>query len=408
MSTYPRIAISNAHPEDPRIWTPVFAMVFAAAFLNEIAFSFMINLPGYFSDLGASEGQIGLVFALAGVASLLSRPMIGRWLDLLGRKPILVVGAAANAVSLLLFITVSAFGPWMFVARAIFVVSEISLFTAFLTYAADSLPEARRTQGLALYGLSGLVPIGLGSLLAEAILAAWGFTGLFMIGAACVTASLSILVRLPRRPREELGTLPRRSVWAVVTQRSLVPMWLVTFLLSIEINVLFTYTRTFVDETGIGSVGLFFGTYSASAVGLRLVVSVLPQRKGYGRVVVPMFFVIALTLFLLSITESNVLFVTAAVLGGGAHGVVFPVISSEVVRRARVKERGSAIAIFTSLFDIALIGAIPIIGRVIDTSGYPAAFEGSAALVAVGTVVYWVLDRRNTSATEALSGADAG
>ena len=51
-----------------------------------------------------------------------------------------------------------------------FTISEISLLTAFLAYAADTLPVERRTQGLALYGLSGLVPIGVATLASDVIL----------------------------------------------------------------------------------------------------------------------------------------------------------------------------------------------------------------------------------------------
>jgi len=101
-----------------RIWSRVFVIVFAAAFLHELAFSMMINLPGYFAQLGASEGQIGLVFSVAGIASFASRPIVGRWLDLVGRKPILLVSAGVNGVALLLFLTVDAYGWWMFTTIA--------------------------------------------------------------------------------------------------------------------------------------------------------------------------------------------------------------------------------------------------------------------------------------------------
>ena len=377
----------------PKVWTPIFKRVFAAAFLHETAFSFMINLPGYFSELGASEGQIGLIVAVAGVASLALRPLVGRYLDLVGRKPVILVASALNVASLLLFLTVSVYGPWMFVAKALFTASQLALFTSFLTYAADTLPVARRTQGLAYFGLSGLVPIGVGSVVAEGILTKWGFPGLFRIAAAFVAGAFLVALSLPRRPSDERGNLPRRTVWATLRQRDLIPMWVISFIFAIGANVLLTYMRTFVDLTGIGSVGLFFGVYSGCAVAIRLGASALPDRFGYRRVLGPTLLALAAAQMMLSITQTTTQLVVAAAIGGLGHGLVFPILTSEIVRRSRTAERGSAIAVFTAVADVAVIAAIPVIGTIIDTSAYPAAFRTTAGLLVAGLVLFLILDR---------------
>lgn len=378
----------------PRIWTPAFIRVFIAVVIHELSFSFMIHLPGYFSQLGASEGQIGLVFSVASGASLASRPVVGRYLDLVGRKPIILVAGALNATSLLLFMTVDDYGPWMFVTRALYMVSEIGLFTAFLTYAADTLPASRRAQGLAYYGLSVLIPIGAGSVLAELILDRWAFDGLFRTAFVCVATSWVMVWWLPRRPTDERGTLPRRSMLAAFLQRNLIPLWIITFVFGAVTSVLFTFIRTFVDERGIGSVGLFFGVYSICAVIVRLSASTFSDRFGYRKVLAPTFVFTAGAMFLLSVTDSTPLFVVAAALGGMGHGITSPVLTSETVRRARTAERGSALALFTALFDLAIIAVIPVIGRIIDTFSYPAAFRTAGGLVVVGSAAFFYFDRR--------------
>ena len=84
----------------------------------------------------------------------------------------------------------------------------------------------------------------------------------------------------------------------------------------------------------------------------------------------------------------------AAALGGIGHGFVFPILTNEVVRRARVAERGSSLAIFTALFDIGVIAVVPVIGSVIDSVGYPAAFRTTGAVIAVGLVAFVYLERQ--------------
>jgi predicted MFS family arabinose efflux permease len=101
-------------------------------------------------------------------------------------------------------------------------------------------------------------------------------------------------------------------------------------------------------------------------------------------------------LALLGTSSATPLFIAAAFLGGAAHGSVFPVLSSQVVARARTAERGSAMSIFTSIFDLALLAAAPAVGSMIDTSGYPVAFGVVGALLIVGSFAYGFWDARIT------------
>ena len=83
----------------------------------------------------------------------------------------------------------------------------------------------------------------------------------------------------------------------------------------------------------------------------------------------------------------------AAMLLGAGHGLLFPVLTAQVVARARDSERGSAMAIFTSLFDLAVLSAAPAVGAAIDWQGYTTAFNAVAVFVLVGLVVYVAWER---------------
>jgi predicted MFS family arabinose efflux permease len=83
----------------------------------------------------------------------------------------------------------------------------------------------------------------------------------------------------------------------------------------------------------------------------------------------------------------------AAVVCGVAHGAVFPMLSSQVVHRARDAERGSAMSIFTSLFDIALLLGAPAAGFLIESRGYGTSFLALAAVQVAGAIVYAAWDR---------------
>ena len=391
-----RVAVVRAVTFDRLMATerygPNFGKLFAAALLQEVSFVLLVHLPGYLEDLGATESLIGVLYAAAAVLGLLARPALGRVLDLTHRRTVLLVTGLFNAAVILALATTTVWGPWLwglFLAQRVL---QIALFTTMLTYAADSLPIEHRTQGLALFGLSGLLPIAVGGVAGDVVINAFGFTALFVVSAAASVVSWLLVWRLPVLPI--LGRRPRRGFWASLAQRNLLPLWWVTLFFSIGLETLFTFTRTYVDERQIGSTG-------------HLLRCVWRDRGGdadlggrhYDRIPQRLFVVGALvsyslSLAILALAGSVPLLIAAAVFGGMAHGAVFPILTSQVVLRARTSERGSAMAIFTSIFDVALLVAAPAVGFLIDGFSYRLAFGCVAIALGVGAVVYSIWDRR--------------
>ena len=82
------------------LFTSVFTMVWIAGLLQEQAWSLMIHFPGFLSDLGASETGIGLLYSVSAVFGLLLRPTLGRLMDNLGRRPVLLVAGFGNTLAL--------------------------------------------------------------------------------------------------------------------------------------------------------------------------------------------------------------------------------------------------------------------------------------------------------------------
>jgi len=371
---------------------PNFGELFAAALLQEVSFVLLVHLPGYLEGLGATESLIGVLYAAAAVLGLMARPALGRILDLTHRRTVLLITGLFNAAVILALATTSAWGPllWgLFLAQRVL---QIALFTTMLTYAADSLPIAHRTQGLALFGLSGLLPIALGGVAGDLVIDAFGFNALFVLSAMASVVSWSLVWRLPVLPI--LGRHPRRGFWASLAQRNLLPLWWVTLFFSIGLETLFTFTRTYVDERQIGSTGLFFGVYGVTAAAMRVF-----GGRHYDRIPQRLFVVSALlsyglSLAILAVANDVPSLIAAAIFGGMAHGAVFPIITSQVVVRARTSERGSAMAIFTSIFDVALLVAAPAVGFLIDGFSYRLAFGCVAIALGLGAVVYSIWDRR--------------
>jgi len=177
-------------------------------------------------------------------------------------------------------------------------------------------------------------------------------------------------------------------------------------LFAVGLEALFTFIRTFVDEQQVGSVGAFFLVYGLVAIGVRLLSSgrfdLLPQRPLISGAVVAY----GAGFLVLATSESAVAMAAAGGLLGLGHGLLFPILTSQVVMRARETERGSAMAIFTSLFDLAVLTAAPTVGLIIDWRGYSTAFAALGVFIGLGLVVYLLWDRA-VFATPPAAGTDA-
>jgi len=288
--------------------------------------------------------------------------------------------------------TVRDLGLWLYVVRAAHGIAEATLFTALMTHAADLLPARRRTEGIALYGISGLLPMSISGVLGDVILRHGTYGDLFHVAAAF--ALVSLVVSLPLRDvRHPSHDLPARGFLAAAAQDDLLPLWFIGVVFATALTAQFTFVKTFVLETGIGSVGLFFTAYSIAAVVLRLAFAWVPERIGPKRALVPALAMLAVGYVLLALAASPPAIAVAGTCAGLGHGFTFPILSGLVVARARPAERGAAMSLFTALFDAgALIGG-PLLGAVIQTAGYAAMFMTAAVLVGAGGALFAFLDR---------------
>jgi predicted MFS family arabinose efflux permease len=378
------------------VFGPAFPKLFLAAILQELSFALMVHFPGHLEDLGVSEGTFGVLYAAAAIAALTLRPGFGRLLDLTHRRTILLFAGILNVSFVLMLVVASAWGPFLWAIFLVHRVLQIGLFTAMLTYGADAIVEERRTQGLAVFGLTGLFPIAVGGILGDLIISSVGFNGLFITSATAGLLSWLTVWHLPLL--QIRARSPRRGFFQSLRQANLLPIWWITFSFSAGLETLFTFTRTYVDERQVGTAGLFFGIYGLSAAATRIA-----GGRSYDRIPQRPMVMVAIgayggCLLLLAQAQSLPLFVVGAAVGGMAHGAVFPVLSSSVVYRARISERGSAMSIFTSIFDVALLVSAPLVGGLIEGFSYAVAFSAMGLFLVLGGIVYSIWDKRMIAA----------
>ena len=84
------------------LWTRAFALLCLAEFLC-YAQHFVLQpaLPLYITHLGGSPFIVGLVIAAFGITSVISRPIIGYWVDRWSPPGMMVLGMIGQGISIL-------------------------------------------------------------------------------------------------------------------------------------------------------------------------------------------------------------------------------------------------------------------------------------------------------------------
>ncbi|MGI8518845.1 MAG: MFS transporter [Acidimicrobiia bacterium] len=373
--------------------TKWFALIFLASLASELTNSLLVHFPGYLLDLGADEVRIGTIVGVSGLASIVVRPWIGKVMDQKSRRLMIRIGTGIVVVATFSYAFIDQLGPAVVGARLLQGIGQAMSMTAFWTYIADRTPVQFRSQGIALFGISGLAPLGIAPAMGDRILAsAWGYRGIFLVAAAFSLVALILAFFLER---SGVNTGATTSGFLEVLRRpSLRPVWFVTLILSLGFTAAFVFVKTYVTTSGLGTIGPFFAAYALVAVTWRLTLAWVPDRIGPTRMLGP-----GLAAYALGVALVGILPLPEGLLIGGAitglgHGISFPVVLSLATSRAAPGERGTTTAIFTALFDLSLFGASPLLGLIIREFGYQFMFVGTAIVVMAGMVVFLMAEKR--------------
>ena len=329
----------------------------------------LVTLPIYILQLGGTKSQIGLVIGVFTISSVVLRPFMGREVDKRGRKNMLLAGSLVVLISMLLYNHVTSVTA-LLLLRVFHGFGWGAATTAASTLIADIAPPSRRGEAMGIFGISANAAMAVGPALSFWLLYASGvpdFPRLFMISA--FIALLSLLLVLPIT---ETGAVhPKTSLFS---KEALFPSALM-FSVTFTYGSIVSFVSLFAQEKGLGNPGIFFTVFAISLIFIRAFAGKLSDIKGRKAVIVPGMLILVLGLFVLSMTNSFLLFVVAAFLYGVGFGLVQPAITAFLVDRVSDRTRGAAMGTFTAAFDLGIGAGTILLGVVLQYFGFRIMFQ---------------------------------
>jgi len=363
-------------------------------------FASFLLFPLLITKIGGTKKDIGMLMGVLFLTSVLSRPWISEILDRVGRKRSYTIGCIITVFIPLAYIFFqndlsSVFWP-IFIIRLVHGIVVSLSFTAVFTLATDIIPNDRLSEGVGVFGITALLGLAVGPLIAETIIQRFGFSYMF------VTASLlglfAFVFHLPLKDSYVPDQQARRiSFFSILAEQRTISISAIVILFGVVLAAYGSFVVPYVKSVGISKASPYFIYYSLAAIFARLWGGKLTDRVGEERVI-PYALLITGSgmLAMIFLSGSGTLRCFGFITGFG-HGLLTPALFSLLLRDSHPAIRGKLNGIFTGSIDSgAFVGGV-LMGYIGDWLGFPAIFifAGLAVLMGIFLLKWCVINRNN-------------
>ena len=190
------------------------SVLIAVAFVDMLGFAMILPLlPFYALDLAITPQLIGVIIASFSMAQLMSAPLWGRVSDRYGRRPALLIGLTASAISYVVFGFANSF--WLLLASRFIQGAGGGTTGVLHAYVADTVPPEDRTRSLGWLSAATSAGVMIGPVIGSTA-AYWGQLAPGLVAAALCAMNIVFAwgwLQESSGANEESRTKKRQPVW---------------------------------------------------------------------------------------------------------------------------------------------------------------------------------------------------
>ncbi len=178
-------------------WSEIFSFVERDVLLpSALLFCVYLSLPAATSFVVLYAREVGIAslgsyFVVSGATSFLSRPLLGRASDRIGRAPSLAAGFALQIIALCLLVVISTL-PGLLISGALYMMGSAIGSATTLALAVERAKPERRGRAMATFSVAFPLGSGAGALLAGSTVDLAGYSWMFLVVSGIVAWGLVI------------------------------------------------------------------------------------------------------------------------------------------------------------------------------------------------------------------------
>ena len=372
-------------------WNRDFLLALAGYFFLFMAVSLFFLFPVVLEKFGPRQSRIGLIMGVFSVVAIAVRPFFGRMIDVRGGRRFALLGVCLLIFAVPFFHFVDDAGWLPFLLRALTGLGWGISMTATIAMCSDLAPVDRLAKSMGVIGVAGLVANALGPLLAEELIRAGGAGRLYNASLLFLAAALACLLLTREIDRPDCGVPPGGA-----RALKLVPWALAAVVASVPVfhgairGAMIYFIAVFGNSVGISRVGPFFLVFSLAAILTRFRLGDLSDRIGRKTVILPAALIIGFNLFVIAQVRGLPLLLVGGFVGGLGQGLIFPALSTYIIDFLGRENKGLAISLYSSLFDVGMGLGAPVFGWISDVAGYRWMYRIAGLFLIISTAVFMI------------------
>ncbi|HEV7919543.1 MAG TPA: MFS transporter [Thermoanaerobaculia bacterium] len=381
-------APAAASPEP--LFTPRFAGMWVFSFVTFFsAFQLLPAVPFRILELGGNTAQAGLFLFFYTLMSALAAPITGTVADHFGRRRTLIVAS-------LVFIVFSILYGVIRDLRLLYLVAAVhgaiwsSILASSSAIMSEFIPESRRTQGIAMWGLASMSAFALAPPVG---LFVFKFGWLTLCGELAVLSLLMAIAGwlLPVRDAARPSSAPNLSdAWDFRVMSTTVSLAVTAF----GYGGITSYVALFSLERHIHPESLFFTASAATIALVRIFTSHLGDRLGPKAILYPALLCIPVAFAVLATAHSRTQLVASAVLFGAGFGSMYPAFATFILAHTDPERRARTFGSIVGAFDTGIaIGSFSI-GTIGQHWSLGRAFGVAAAISCLAIPIFMLTSKR--------------
>ncbi len=377
--------------------------LFTAGLLFWISITLLLpTLPTYIQVMGGTTQQVGIVMSCFAIGLLGSRTWLGKVADYRSRKLVILIGALVAAIAPIGYLLVDSI-VGLAEIRAFHGISIAAFTIGYSALVVDLAPLQHRGTLIGYMNLA--VPIGMsvgpamgGFLQASGKLFVRDGTGyevVFISSIICGILAFLLASQIKESALPEAESQPklsnsRRDFWQLTKDPGLIVPTIILLLVGLVFGTLVAFLPLYIKELQLNfNVGLFYTATAIASFSVRLFIGQASDRYGRGLFISGALVCYIISMVLLTLAQTPIMFILAAIAEGAGAGILIPLVLALIADRSYAQERGRVFALCMGGFDLGIALGGFILGSLsFVLGGYQGIFALAAILALVALVIF--------------------
>ncbi len=368
-----------------RFLTPQFILITASGGLYFTALGTGIAVIPVFAKhtYGTGDAGVGVAVGAFAVGAVILRPFAGRIGDRIGRRLLIIGGAAIVAVSILMYLWATSL-PLLIGFRLFGGIGEAAFFVGAATMITDLAPVERRGEAISYWSVAVYGGLAFGPIIGEAVHTAWGYDAVWIVGAALAGVA-TVLGLLTRETRPDVEP----AVGVPLLHRAAIAPGTMMFLGLIPLAGYTAFLKLYGATVGLHDVGGFFVLYGCLVLGVRVFGARLPDRLGPLRGGTIALGGAAVAMIVIAAWPTVPGLIVGTVVFSFGMSMMYTNLMTLALVGVDEAQRAAVVGTFSTFFDLSQgLGAL-IVGVVASATSYRGGFIAGAVFAVAGLALLW-------------------